>query len=46
MVAAAEGELDVVKYLLTRANANIDATDRWGRTALDDATWVRRPPNK
>lgn len=40
MVAAAEGELSVVKYLLARTAADRNATDRWGRTALDDATEV------
>ncbi|CAD5213024.1 unnamed protein product [Bursaphelenchus okinawaensis] len=36
-VAAAEGQLDVVKFLVNIARVKIDAKDRWGRTPMDDA---------
>lgn len=35
-LAAAEGHYDVIKYLIDKG-ANIDATDRWNMTPLDDA---------
>lgn len=36
MMAASEGRAKIVEYLL-KAGANIDAEDRYGNTALDDA---------
>ena len=35
-VAASEGHLDVVKYLVTKG-ANVNRSDRWGGSSLDDA---------
>jgi len=35
-LAAAEGQLATVKFLLEKG-ADVNATDRWGRTPLDDA---------
>lgn len=36
-LAASEGKLDVVKFLKEKLLAHINAKDRWGGTALDDA---------
>ena len=36
-LAASEGLLDVVKYLVDEAGANPSPVDRWGGTPLDDA---------
>jgi len=37
-LAASEGSLDVVKFLVDEAGANHSPADRWGGTPLDDAT--------
>jgi len=37
-LAASEGLLDVVKYLVEEAKADPSPQDRWGNTPLDDAT--------
>ncbi|KAG8460361.1 hypothetical protein KFE25_011852 [Diacronema lutheri] len=36
-LAASEGLLDVVRFLVDEANANVSPIDRWGGTPLDDA---------
>ena len=36
-LGASEGRLEVVKFLVLKANVNINHKDRWGGTALDDA---------
>lgn len=36
-VAASEGDLNMVKFLVNVAKVDVDARDRWGRSALDDA---------
>jgi ankyrin repeat protein len=36
-IAAAEGEFDIVDFLL-KAELNIIASDRWGKTPLDDCS--------
>jgi len=36
-LAAAEGQLQIVKMLLEQCNASIDPKDRWDQTPLDDA---------
>ena len=36
-LAASEGNLEVVKYLVDEAKANHSPQDRWGNTPLDDA---------
>ncbi|XP_067666238.1 glutaminase liver isoform, mitochondrial-like isoform X1 [Haliotis asinina] len=36
-IAAAEGHLDVIKFLLNKCKVSPFAVDRWGFTALDDA---------
>ncbi len=35
-LAAAEGRVEVVKFLISNG-ADVNAEDRWGNTALDDA---------
>eukprot|EP00966_Prymnesium_polylepis_P207020 4795638-Prymnesium_polylepis.3 len=37
-LAASEGRLEVVKFLIEEAGANHSPADRWGGTPLDDAT--------
>ena len=37
-LAASEGLLDVVKYLVDEAEADPSPQDRWGNTPLDDAS--------
>ena len=36
-LAASEGLLEAVKFLVTEAGARVDVVDRWGGTPLDDA---------
>jgi glutaminase len=36
-IAASEGYNNIIKYLLKFSNVEIDITDRWGNTPLDDA---------
>ena len=36
-LAASEGLLQVVRFLVNEANADVNPTDRWGGTPLDDA---------
>ena len=36
-IAAAEGHLDCVKFLVERCGCEVGKKDRWNRTALDDA---------
>lgn len=36
-LAAAEGRIETVKFLVNIAKVKIDARDRWERTPLDDA---------
>lgn len=36
-LAASEGAFEAVKFLVEEARVHLDATDRWGRTPLDDA---------
>ncbi|WKX95920.1 hypothetical protein Q1695_012406 [Nippostrongylus brasiliensis] len=36
-VAASEGDLNMVKFLVNVAKVDVEARDRWGRSALDDA---------
>ncbi|KAK9840789.1 hypothetical protein WJX81_004819 [Elliptochloris bilobata] len=42
MVAAADGSLAAVKLLVEEGNAPLNSTDRWGHTALDEATREQR----
>lgn len=43
-VAAAEGHLDCVRFLVEGCNVPVNALDRWGCTPLDDAVkFVREP---
>ena len=37
-LAASEGNYAIVKYLLKYHDVNANARDRWGNTAVDDAT--------
>eukprot|EP00878_Enallax_costatus_P026109 GHUV01027986.1.p1 GENE.GHUV01027986.1~~GHUV01027986.1.p1 ORF type:complete len:183 (+),score=45.08 GHUV01027986.1:188-736(+) len=39
-IAAAEGKLEVVKYLVEEGGASIHLKDRWGATAVDEAVRV------
>jgi glutaminase len=41
-LAASEGHLDCVQFLVEKCRVDIGAVDRWGRTALDDATKFQR----
>jgi glutaminase len=36
-LAASEGHLDIVKILAAQKNINLNPSDRWGNTPLDDA---------
>lgn len=36
-IAATEGHFEVVRFLVDTARVNVNAVDRWGLTALDDA---------
>ena len=36
-IAASEGYNNIIKYLLKFSNIEIDITDRWGNTPIDDA---------
>jgi glutaminase len=36
-LAASEGHLDVVKFLVEKCHVGVDVTDRWGHTPLNDA---------
>ena len=36
-LAASEGRLEVLRFLIEDANATVDPIDRWGNTPLDDA---------
>src|SRR5690606_4463750 len=36
-LAASEGHLNIVKYLVCEKKANVNVRDRWNRTPLDDA---------
>jgi len=36
-IAAAEGKLDIIKFLIDEVNVNIMISDRWGNTPYDDA---------
>ena len=40
-LAAAEGRADAVKFLLEQ-KADVNAEDRWGNTALDEAVTARQ----
>lgn len=37
-IAAAEGEVDIIKYLINEAALNIMVEDRWGNTPINDCT--------
>ena len=37
MLAASEGHLNVVKFLIQTAKVDVGRSDRWGRTARSDA---------
>lgn len=37
-LAASEGQVECVEFLLNKCNVPHDVRDRWGRTPLDDAT--------
>lgn len=41
-VAASEGHLECVKFLVERCRVDVSGKDRWERTALDDATHFDR----
>ncbi|XP_051546029.1 glutaminase liver isoform, mitochondrial isoform X2 [Myxocyprinus asiaticus] len=43
-VAASEGRLDVIKFLVENANANCTLKDRWGNTALLEAMRCNQDP--
>uniref|UniRef100_A0A7I4Y1D2 glutaminase n=2 Tax=Haemonchus contortus TaxID=6289 RepID=A0A7I4Y1D2_HAECO len=40
-VAASEGDLNMVKFLVNVAKVDVDARDRWNRSALDDARFFK-----
>ncbi|KAK5983024.1 No extended memory [Trichostrongylus colubriformis] len=40
-VAACEGDLNMVKFLINVAKVDVDARDRWNRSALDDARFFK-----
>jgi glutaminase len=41
-LAAAEGHLDCVRFLVEKCGVDVTAVDRWGHTALDDAVRFQR----
>lgn len=41
-LAASEGRVDVLRFLVEEAHANISSADRWGGTPLDEARMNRR----
>ncbi|XP_051975813.1 glutaminase liver isoform, mitochondrial [Xyrauchen texanus] len=43
-VAASEGRLDVIMFLVENANANCTLKDRWGNTALQEAMRCNQDP--
>ncbi|XP_067293312.1 glutaminase liver isoform, mitochondrial isoform X4 [Pseudorasbora parva] len=43
-VAASEGRLDVIKFLVENAGANCTLKDRWGNTALQEAMRCNQDP--
>ncbi|KTG37400.1 hypothetical protein cypCar_00012167, partial [Cyprinus carpio] len=43
-VAASEGRLDVIKFLVENAGANCRLKDRWGNTALQEAMRCNQDP--
>ncbi|CAI4232812.1 unnamed protein product [Auanema sp. JU1783] len=42
-VAASEGNLPMIKFLVNVAKVKVDTMDRWGRTPLDDANFFKHP---
>lgn len=42
-LAASQGELEVVKFLITKCKVQIDVKDRWGVTPLDNAIEGNKP---
>ncbi|XP_065147928.1 glutaminase liver isoform, mitochondrial [Paramisgurnus dabryanus] len=43
-IAASEGHLDIIKFLVENAGANCRLKDRWGNTALEEAMRCNRDP--
>ncbi|KAI7812000.1 putative glutaminase liver isoform [Triplophysa rosa] len=43
-VAASEGHLDIIKFLVENAGANCTLKDRWGNTALQEAVRCNQDP--
>jgi len=41
-LAASEGHLDCVQFLVETCRVDVSAVDRWGHTALDDAARFQR----
>jgi glutaminase len=41
-LAASEGHLDCVQFLVEKCQVDVTAVDRWGHTALEDAARFKR----